>query len=204
MSTASPGFLIDWAVAARALPGESVSGDMHVVEAFPRGALAAVIDGLGHGPEAAEAAAVAAATLREDPGASVLTHMTRCHEALRRTRGAAMSVASFSYSTRTVSWVGVGNVEGILLRAERTAKRESIILRGGVVGYGLPPLRETQHGLGVDDTLILATDGIRPHFVDAVADDREPQAIADDLLARHAKPTDDALVLVVRCRGGER
>jgi hypothetical protein len=192
---------VAWGVAGRPLPGEAVSGDLHVVETFPTGALAAVIDGLGHGPEAAQASAAAAAALKANPRAPVLSLVAACHAALRGTRGAVMSLASFSHLTRTVSWVGVGNVEGMLLSGDGAAARESIVSRAGVVGYQLPPLREAAHGVRPGDVLILASDGIRSSFVEDGSVGGEPQAIADRILAAHGKTTDDALVLVVRYLG---
>jgi negative regulator of sigma-B (phosphoserine phosphatase) len=193
---------IEWAVAARTLGGESVSGDLHVVADFPGGALAGVVDGLGHGPEAAVAAEAAVTVLKRDAGALVSTLITTCHAALRRTRGVVMSLASFNSATNSVSWVGIGDVEAVLLRTgEADRRRESIILRGGVVGYQLPPFRETTHPVRKGDVLIFCTDGVRPDFISEVTNDREPQAIADEVLARYAKSTDDALVLVVRYRG---
>jgi hypothetical protein len=49
--------------------------------------------------------------------------------------------------------------------------------------------------------VILATDGIKPEFSDEFVPGDEPQAIADHILARYRKGTDDALVLVGRCLG---
>lgn len=201
-AAASP---IDWAVAARTLGGESVSGDLHVVAPFPGGALAAVVDGLGHGPEAATAAETAVAALVRDAGAPVTSLIAKCHAALRRTRGVVMSLASFDSVANTVSWVGVGDVEAVLLRTDLSkGPRDSIVLRGGVVGYQLPPLRETTQPVRRGDVLVFSTDGVRPNFISEIANDREPQAIADDVLARYAKSTDDALVLVVRYLGDPR
>ena len=46
--------LIEWASAGMPLSGNhNESGDLHLIARFPDGALAAVMDGLGHGPEAA-------------------------------------------------------------------------------------------------------------------------------------------------------
>jgi hypothetical protein len=179
-----------------------VSGDLHVVAPFPHGALAAVVDGLGHGPEAADAAAAAAEVLIRDAGSPVGELIAACHAALRRTRGAVMSLASFDSLTDTVSWVGVGDVEAVLMRADPAqGARDSIVLRGGVVGYQLPPLREATREVRPGDVLIFTTDGVRPHFVAEVTAEREPQDIAENVLSAFAKPTDDALVLVVRYRG---
>ncbi|HEY1633585.1 MAG TPA: hypothetical protein VGF64_02425, partial [Acidimicrobiales bacterium] len=63
--------MLEWAVAARPFPGESVSGDQSVVRVSETEALLAVIDGLGHGPEAATAAEHAVDVLRENPAEPV-------------------------------------------------------------------------------------------------------------------------------------
>ncbi len=65
--------ILDWGMASQQFPGETESGDRCVVQVFDTGALAVVIDALGHGPEAAHAADVATRLLeqnaREKPGA---------------------------------------------------------------------------------------------------------------------------------------
>jgi hypothetical protein len=191
---------VDWGSAGAALEDES--GDLHVVAAFPNGALVAVIDGLGHGNGAAIAAQEAAAVLQAQPGESVLDLLQRCHESLRKTRGAVMSLASFNTKDSSVSLIGIGNVEGVLLRGIRSAEKpETIPLRGGVVGYQLPPLRAVTVPVSPGDTLIMATDGIRSGFTAGLAMENNPQRIAESILAGYSRGSDDALVLVVRYVG---
>ena len=199
---------IESGVAMRALPGETVSGDMHVVKPFPNGVLLAVMDGLGHGDEATLAAKTAAATLVEHARESVISLLKRCHEALPRTRGVAMTLASCNSLEGTITWLGVGNVEGLLLRADASANppTERVLLRGGVVGYQLPVLHAGVLPIGPGDLLIFATDGIRGDFGGDFSHSRPsgietPQQIADRLLEKWFKGTDDALVLVVRYLG---
>lgn len=190
--------LLDWAWAGSALEAES--GDLHVVAEFPGGVLVAVIDGLGHGVEAAASANAAAGILAAAAGAPLETLMERCHEALRRARGAVMSLARFEGPSMT--WAGVGNVEGVLLRGEGgRARREAIPLRGGILGYQLPSVRAATVPIAPGDTLILATDGIRSGFGDGLPARATPRALADGILARHARGSDDALVLVARWLG---
>jgi hypothetical protein len=198
--------IIEWGWAGEALdesPEGRDSGDLHLVAPFPDGALVALIDGLGHGTEAAAAARAAARVLEAHPGESVLTLVERCHEDLRKTRGAVMSLASFRASESSMTAIGVGNVEGVLLRSNPVAerRREDLYLRGGIVGYRLPPLRATAVSVSRDDTLIMATDGVGHGFTTDLNLARSPQEIADTILARHRKRSDDALVVVVRYLG---
>ena len=197
--------LIEWGVAARPLQGEAASGDLHVVQALSNGVLVAAVDGLGHGPEAAAAARSAVLTLEGYAHEPVISLIKRCHESLTRTRGVVMSLASFNALDNTMTWLGVGNVEGALLRADDTASpaRESILLRGGVVGYQLPALHASILLVTRGDVLILATDGIRGGFAEDVTLSDPPQQIAEQILARRASGTDDALVLVARYLGHE-
>src|SRR5215211_6766573 len=103
--------LIDCAVADRPLPGASTTGDAALCVDAGNRALVAAIDGLGHGDEAAAAAAVALHVLRRHSMEEIEALVRRCHEELRATRGAAMSLASFDLATSTLTWIGVGNVE---------------------------------------------------------------------------------------------
>jgi negative regulator of sigma-B (phosphoserine phosphatase) len=195
---------IEWGVASRPLAGQSVSGDLHVVAPFAGGVLVAAIDGLGHGSEAAEAASTAAATLRAQADRPVSDLLTLCHGALRRTRGAAMSVASFDAVRDTMTWTGVGNVEGTLLRASPLARpeREALLVRGGIVGYSLPSGRAATLAVMPGDTLIFATDGVASAFKRGSFYDGSPPELAAELLRRHARATDDALLLLARYIGG--
>jgi phosphoserine phosphatase RsbX len=195
--------LVQWHAAGRAYGGADISGDLEVVAFFPGGALTAVIDGLGHGPEAAAAADAAAVVLRRQPGETVTDLMTLCHEALRRTRGAVISLASFDAASGTVTWLGVGNVAGLLLRLAPLAlpAREGLVTRGGVVGYRLPPLRPTSLPVSRGDVLVLATDGIRTDFNHGLMPRRSIENIAASILIDHGRVNDDALVLAVLYSG---
>jgi hypothetical protein len=174
-----------------------------VVEAFPGGALAAVIDGLGHGPGAARASARAAEALRRAPAIPVLDLVRRCHESLVGTRGAVLSLASFDAGSSSMTWTGVGNVQGELFRCDPAARppREALLVHGGVLGARLPPLRSVRLPISVGDVLVLASDGVRSGFSDAVTLGSEVERIAQTVLRDHASRTDDALVLVVRWSG---
>jgi len=195
--------LIDWGVATLTLPGERESGDLHLVKPVGGGVLVAVVDGLGHGAAAAAAARVAVATLNRHAQESVLPLLQRCHQALAGTRGVVVSVALFDRADGSMTWLGVGNVEGVLLYADAGGRRgrERLVTRGGIVGSELPPLRAEVLAVAPGDTLVLATDGIQSGFADELTVDAPPQQLADQILARSGKSTDDALVLVARYVG---
>jgi negative regulator of sigma-B (phosphoserine phosphatase) len=203
MEIASPLQRIDWAVAQRALPGEDVSGDRHLILAHQRGLMLAVIDGCGHGPEAAKAAEIAADTLRLMPESDLLFHLHRCHRALAGSRGVVMTLAEFNTGNGTLNLCGVGNVEATLFHAAPAAgepPEESALLRGGVVGAQLPEPFASVIRVQPGDVLIMASDGLRPDFTRDVVLRNPPQRLADHILDKNFKGSDDALVLVARFR----
>ena len=199
--------MIDWGVAAQALAGEMESGDLHLVKRVGRGTLVAAVDGLGHGTEAAAAARTAVAALDRYAEESLAPLVRRCHEALAGSRGVVMSLAYVGDVQPSLTWLGVGNVEGVVLYAAPKARpaRASLVTRGGIVGgTELPQLRADVVPVAPGDLLIFATDGIREGFAEGLPTDATPQQLADQILARSGKGTDDALVVVARYAGAGR
>lgn len=203
-----------WSVAAATLRGETKSGDLHWVRASADGVLIAAVDGLGHGDGAAMAAETAVATLADNPRNSVSDHYARCHERLLESRGVVMNVASFGRNG-TLTWAGVGNIAGVLIRADATkgSLHEHLLVQGGVVGYQLPAIRISVQQVYRGDTLIFTTDGIGREFSDRFtlakimgmkmnqSDSFEIRHIANRILSQHATGKDDALVVVARYLG---
>lgn len=195
--------LVEMGVATQMLPGQLVSGDLHLVKPLRSKVLVAAVDGLGHGEEAALAARVAVTTLAQCDSESVLLMVRECHQALEKTRGVVMNLAVFDSHEGAITWMGIGNIEGILLREDKSTSpaHESVLLRGGVVGYNLPPLRAAVIPVARGDTLIFATDGVASGFAKDLPEDGNVQQLADHILHKHQKGTDDALVLVTRYLG---
>jgi serine phosphatase RsbU (regulator of sigma subunit) len=191
---------VEWGVAARSFPGEEECGDQYVVQRHAGGVLVAVVDGIGHGREAAAPARKAVDVITRHAGESLFTLLRRCDDALAGTRGAVMSLASLDARDRTLTWIGVGNVVGVLVRrdAEAYPSREHLLLRGGVVGDRLPQLHGAVVSIAAGDTLVFATDGVDPSFLDALPSSLPAQKAADLIIAKHARDSDDSLVLVVR------
>src|SRR5262245_29326791 len=200
-----PGPLIEWQVATRPARGESLLGDAHLVQPFDGGVLLAVVDGLGHGAEAGAAACAAIEVFKRHPNHSVISLLRQSHEALLRTRGAVMTLATLNSPGDTVTWIGVGNVEGRLLRGDQLDNRscECAPLRGGVVGYRLPAPHASVVSVSPGDLLIFATDGIHAGFDVDVAPGDPVDLIAERTIDHFYKGYDDALVLAVRYLGAQ-
>ena len=199
------GLAIDWNVSARAIADGAVSGDVHVVKECEAGVLLAALDGAGHGEPARDAAISAARILEAYAGEPAVTLTARCHQALTLTRGASMTLVWFRTQEDRIDWLGVGNVEGRLIRAqpEAASRSEAIMLQRGVLGYRLPLLRPTSLPISPRDVVVLATDGIRPDFAENINLWHTPARIAADIMDRHWKGNDDALVVVARYLGAE-
>jgi hypothetical protein len=195
--------LVEYGVAKFVLPGQGESGDHHLVRCGGNGILIAAIDGIGHGEEAANAANAAAAILNAGAEEPVISLVQRCHEELRSTRGVVLSLAYIDPEHGMMTWLGVGNVQGVLMRAgcKKGAGQEVLLLRAGVVGSQLPALQAAVLPIAKGDTLVFVTDGIRGEFAEGLSALESPQRAADKILKQYCRGNDDALVLVVRLTG---
>ncbi|MBI5401792.1 MAG: hypothetical protein A2279_02595 [Stygiobacter sp. RIFOXYA12_FULL_38_9] len=147
-------------------PGQNESGDLYIIKEFPEKVIVGVVDGMGHGHEAAIAAKCAVDTLEANADLSIMKLVKLCHEKLKNTRGVVLALASINYTDDTLTWLSIGNVEGVLLRADSETKPayESIFMCRGVLGYNLSQLYATIIPISKGDLLILSTDGIRSDY----------------------------------------
>ncbi len=190
----------EWAWTSEPLSGEPECADRALVVARPGGLLAAVVDGLGHGALAVEAATKAIETIAAHAAASIPEVLAATHAALAGTRGAVMTLATLDGPNAMLAWAGVGDVEAVLHPAAGT-RRQTALLLPGVIGDRIPRVREHAVALGAGDVLVLATDGLRHAFMEEPVLADPPAALAERILTRHARRTDDALALVVRYAG---
>jgi len=195
--------LLEYGVAKSILPGQSESGDLYLVRCTQDGILIAVVDGVGHGAQAASVANTALSVLREGLGEPIISLVEQCHQKLQRTRGVVLSLASIDPEKGMLTWLGIGNVQGVLMRgsAARGPVQETLLLRGGVVGAQLPPLQATVLPIARGDTLYFTTDGVRGEFAESLSSKENPQRAADRILEQFHNGIDDGLVLVARFTG---
>lgn len=195
--------LLEYGFAKSVPPGQTESGDLHLVRCTQEGILIAAIDGLGHGAEAASVAGAALSVLREGFNEPVISLVEHCHQKLLRTRGVVMSLAFIDPEQGMMTWLGIGNVQGVLVRGNpgRNPIQETLLLRGGVIGAQLPPLQATVLPIARGDTLYFATDGVRSEFAEKLSSMENPQRAAERILEQFHNGIDDGLVLVARFTG---
>jgi negative regulator of sigma-B (phosphoserine phosphatase) len=193
-----------WAIAGRPRHDQQVSGDLATVQLAGGRWVLAAVDGLGHGPAAADAAArfveVVERNLTEPPDR--LLHLA--DEALTGRRGAAATVVVIDRQTGLLNWLGVGNVEAVVCRADPMTRprMHGVFLVSGVLGQQIrrPMHRPEPIQLRDRDVLVMASDGIAANLVEAVRFDLRVERLAARVLSDHSRPEDDAVVVAARYR----
>lgn len=177
-------------VAARPARGQTVSGDHAYVRPFEGGFVLAVIDALGHGPEAHLVAQKADAVLAgASTTASVTALFDAVHRELRGTRGAAMTLVRSTGND--VEAAGVGNVglrcAGLSLGFTSSA---------GILGAHHRSVRVARAAVTAPARLVLFSDGVSRRFALDSPLSPAPGPFGEALLAQHSVEHDDATVLV--------
>jgi anti-sigma regulatory factor (Ser/Thr protein kinase) len=197
-----------WSAVTLPKPGQEVSGDGcgAALSADGRTLTLALVDGLGHGPLAAQAAAAALAAFAARPADAPAGIVAAMHAALRHTRGAAVGVAQLGDPTPChVRFAGLGNIAGLAAAGGGEVRR--LVSIAGITGHGdaARRIREFTVELPTPPTVALHSDGIASSGWPAASVPPWPllpgihPAVAAALLCRdHARRTDDAAVLVGR------
>jgi serine/threonine protein phosphatase PrpC len=191
---------IEAAFAELPLPGQVESGDLCLVKRVGEGTLLAVVDGLGHGQEAASAAHAAVGAIERHAREPLVDLVRRCHDALVGLRGVVLGLAYLDPASASMTWLGVGNIGGVLMRADVKSRPShvSLVPNAGFIGAEPPQATPRVVPLRARDTVILYSDGVRDSFADSLVLAHSPQEIADFIIAHHIKGNDDALALVAR------
>ena len=194
---------IESGIYVRPCDGETFSGDVVFVQPQGDGVFAAVIDALGHGPDAhklgVQLSVALSRWLPEAAPPAAEGALAVLHESARGTRGAAAGVAWLD--TRTLEgWVaGVGNVRCRLFGAVT----RTVEFAEGVLGQRVRSPRPVSLALQPTDVLILFSDGVAGRFrlddYPSLGLDPAP-AIAFNVVKRFGKGADDASCAVIRCR----
>lgn len=194
---------LKWSMGSLPKTGEQECGDAYLIKKYHDKALVAAIDGLGHGKSASWASQRAKHLLDTSSNESIINLMNYCHKNLKNTRGVVMSLALVDVGEKTLTWSGVGNVEGVLLSEDEVSSPKSIILRHGIVGYKLPELQASIIPITMGDLLIFSTDGVRGNYLENVDTEASTKEIVGHITQNYFKRTDDALILAARFTGDE-
>jgi anti-sigma regulatory factor (Ser/Thr protein kinase) len=181
------------------LGGAGESGDGWAVAADGRLA-ALVVDGLGHGPEAAAAAQAAISVFGPRPEVGLERFLQRAHEAMLGTRGGVLGICAIDPAAGELTYAGVGNITGRLLRGPES---QGLVSHDGTIGtqLALPRARSWAYRWSRNAAVILASDGIGRHWdISAYPGllSHDPAVVAAVLHRDHARGADDATVVVVR------
>ena len=182
------------------LAGEDACGDGWAVTCDLDGATLLGVDGLGHGPEAAKAAAGAIHALEKRPAALPSEVVHSAHEQLRITRGAALSVARIDYGSDEVRFAGIGNVGATVV--DGTARR-ALVSHNGIVGHTMRKVQEFSAPFPPGALCVLYSDGIQTQWDLAAYPGlhvHAPALVAAVLMRDFIRRRDDAMVLVARRR----
>jgi negative regulator of sigma-B (phosphoserine phosphatase) len=189
---------MEFGIVYRPKSGRSVSGDAYLIKEEEEATLICLVDGLGSGEGAAEAAQAAIGCVEVNGTLSLSDIMAKCHQALKGTRGAVIALTRISFAESTVTFVGVGNI-GIHVRSTAPIKP---ISKNGIVGYRLPRLKEFAYPYTPGDIFVLHTDGISNRFTLDNAmwmqEAQDVQTLADEIAQNFGKENDDLTVIIAR------
>jgi hypothetical protein len=189
---------LDIGVACAPKAGEEVCGDVWAVVQQAHRCLIIVADGLGHGPQAAEAAHAAVRTVYEYPTDLPAALLERMHDRLRSTRGAAVAIAEVDSRHQILTFAGVGNVAGTVIQPEKT---QQLMSHNGTIGYQIRKIQALTYPWSDNALLVLHSDGLATRwqlhaYPDLVR--RHPSLIAGVLYRDFARGRDDVTVVVAR------
>jgi anti-sigma regulatory factor (Ser/Thr protein kinase) len=180
--------------------GKGACGDGWAVSQSGRRSLFLVVDGLGHGPEAALAAQEAIRIFQKSSHLNPAAIVELAHAALHATRGAVLGVAEIDVFQQAIKFSGVGNTTGVIHSRQRNHHLVSV---NGTVGHSLGKIQEFTYPSVKDSLLIMHSDGLNTHWrLDAYRGlaARHPALIAGVLYRDHRRSNDDVTVLVTKAR----
>jgi anti-sigma regulatory factor (Ser/Thr protein kinase) len=180
--------------------GEEENGDGWAVSFRGPSCTAMVVDGLGHGPQAALAARAAVEVFQAEAGNDLESILRSAHRAMRSTRGGSVSLCRLDGEAGRAIFCGMGNVDGRILTSHSSV---GLVPRNGTVGMNLEapriPVRELDWQPG--SLLLLYSDGIRSQTDLSERRDlaRHDAAVIAGVLHRDGeRGRDDATLVVVR------
>jgi anti-sigma regulatory factor (Ser/Thr protein kinase) len=178
--------------------GEEVAGDGWLLEPSGDYRTVLVVDGLGHGPNAARAARAATEAFAAHAAATPAALMEICHGALATTRGAAGAAARVGAAKKCGTFAGIGN---IACRVEWTDERRQLVSHSGTLGHVMRRVQEFEFGFPPGALLILHSDGLATRWASTDYPglaSKHAGLIAGVLYRDHDRGSDDVTVIVMK------
>jgi anti-sigma regulatory factor (Ser/Thr protein kinase) len=185
-------------VISQAIRGETECGDGWGTKPTPDASLFMVVDGLGHGVLAAEAAREAERVLNKSHATSAATILRDCHDALKKTRGAAGAIAAVSKEKGVLVFAGIGNISCTVLDSQ---SRRGIASHNGTLGHQMQKIQEFTVPWKPDSILIMHSDGLGTKWDLSQypgLTQRHPSVIAAILYRDFERERDDVTVLAAK------
>ncbi|HEY5800641.1 MAG TPA: ATP-binding SpoIIE family protein phosphatase [Burkholderiaceae bacterium] len=185
------------------LAGETACGDAWAVLESEQGLVLIGADGLGHGPDAAEASALAVRTIAAMGLPQPSPAINAAHQALRITRGAALAVASVPRHGGDLVFAGIGNIAACVVGPD--GARKQLVSHNGIVGNNMRKVQDFVVPCPPGSLCIMHSDGLATQWS---LDDYPglahcaPSLVAGVLLRDYGRGRDDAMVLAVRVGTG--
>jgi anti-sigma regulatory factor (Ser/Thr protein kinase) len=179
-------------------PRETESGDAWDAVASRDLVTISVVDGLGHGTDAAIASSAALRVFRESDAHPLERMMSDAHAALRATRGAAVGIARIHASAGRLDFTGVGNIAGTIVSDEGVRR---VVSSNGIVGQEMRKVLTFSYPWTASSVLILQSDGVSANWNPASypgLEQHDPALIAAVIYRDHCRGTDDATVVVAK------
>ena len=148
---------LETAAVSEPIQGEDSCGDGWGIRHFADSLMLMVVDGLGHGIFAAEAAQEAERVLSLAQDVSPQDILQDVHDALRKTRGAAVAVAKIHPGKGLLSFAGIGNISASIVSAGAS---RSLASHNGTAGHQIPRVQEFTYPWNADSILVMHSDGL--------------------------------------------
>jgi anti-sigma regulatory factor (Ser/Thr protein kinase) len=187
-------------VAGLSIPmsGEECCGDAWDQEAHAGVVTVLVVDGLGHGADAAIAAQEGVRAFRRHPRTAPGARVEALHAALRATRGAAVAVAAIDPGRRTVRFAGLGNISAAV---HGDGPVRHLVSNHGTAGHVARKIDEYTYPWPAHGVLVMHSDGVASlrdlgPYPGLFA--RDPGLVAGVLYRDFSRHRDDATCVVAR------
>ena len=192
------GASIEVGVISEPIAGETECGDGWGVRKYPNGMALLVVDGLGHGILAAEAAREAEQSLARSTEKSPQNMIQDVHGALKKTRGAAAAIARIDTDERRLHYSGIGNIGGSIVSPGAS---RGLTSHNGILGHQIQRIQEFALPWNENSILVMHSDGLASRW--SLANypgiwSKHPSIIAALLHRDFSRGRDDVTVLVAK------